>query len=251
MVRKYVVSSLMFVSVFAMQLSATPIDSVTMTSTGYGARDVMTIWGGGWSGLTVYSGLFMFNKTASTGTGNLIDNGIVGGFCMDLSEYLASGPKTYEVLDVAAGPKPTTFLGDGMGDIKAAYLSELWGRYFDSSWMAGGTYTAAQNAQAEAFQAAIWEIIYEDMPTSSAGWDVTIDGTMGDRGFMAANLDSTLANSWLTSLTGTYQSAANLAALSACGTQDILVAIPEPATVAFLAVGLLLAVSRGYKTLNG
>jgi hypothetical protein len=250
MIKKYFVSSLMLVSVFTMQLSATPIDSVTMTYTGFGAKDTMTIWGGGWSGLTVYSGLFMFNKTASSGAGNLIDDGTVGGFCIDLSQYLASGSKTYEVLNVSEGPKPTIFLGSGMGAIKAAYLSELWGRYFDSSWMAGGTYTAAQNAQAAAFQAAIWEIIYEDMPMSSAGWDVTIDGTTGNNGFRAANLDFTLANSWLGSLTGTYQGA-NLAALSSDSAQDMLVAIPEPATVGFLAVGLLLAVSRGYKTLNG
>ncbi|MFA6187230.1 MAG: hypothetical protein WC770_08495 [Phycisphaerae bacterium] len=249
MMKKYVVSSLMLVSVFVMQLSANPVDSVTMTNTGFGAKDTMTIWGGGHSGLTVYSGIFMFNKTASTGTGNLISNGTIGGFCMDLSEYLASGPQTYEVLNVSEGPKPTTFLGGGMGATKAAYLSELWGRYFDSSWMAGGTYTAAQNAQAEVFQAAIWEIIYEDLPTSSAGWDVTIDSTTGNKGFIAANLDYTLANSWLGSLTGMYQGA-NLTALSYNGNQDILTVIPEPATVAFLAAGLLLAVSRGYKTLN-
>jgi hypothetical protein len=249
MMKKYFVSSLMLVSVFAMQLSATPINSVTMTYTGFGAKDTITIWGGGWSDLTTDSGLFLLNKTASTGTGSLIENGIIGGFCMDLPEYLASGSKTYEVLDVAAGPTPTTFLGSGMGAIKAAYLSELWGRYFDSAWMAGGTYTAAQNAQAAAFQAAIWEIIYEDMPMSSAGWDVTIDGTAGDKGFRAANLNYTLANSWLVSLTGTYQGA-NLAGLSSNGTQDVLIAIPEPATVGLLAVGLLLAVCRGYKTLN-
>ncbi|MFA6176802.1 MAG: hypothetical protein WC765_09520 [Phycisphaerae bacterium] len=250
MIKKYVVSTLMLVSMFALQLSANPVDSVTMTSTGYGAKDAITFWGGGHSGLTVYAGLFMFNKTGSTGTGNLIDNGTIGGFCMDLSEYLASGPKTYEVLDVSAGPVPTTFLGGGMGQAKADYLSELWGRYFDSSWMAGGTYTAAQNAQAEVFQAAIWEIIYEDMPTTSAGWDVTIDSTAGNKGFRATNLDYTLANSWLGSLTGNYQGA-NLTALSYCGSQDVLVAIPEPATVAFLSIGLLLAVSRGYKTMNG
>lgn len=250
MIKKYVVSSLMLVSMFALQLSATPIDSVTMSHTGYGAKDTMTIWGGGHSGLSTYAGLFMFNKTESTGSGNLIDNGVVGGFCIDLSQYLASGSNTYEVLDVAAGPVPTTFLGSGMGAVKAAYLSELWSRYFDSSWMAGGTYTAAQNAQAEAFQAAIWEIIYEDMPTSPTGWDVTIDGTLGNNGFRATNLDFTLANSWLSSLTGTYQGA-NLTALSFDGSQDVLVAIPEPATVAFLAAGLLFAVSRGYKRLNG
>jgi hypothetical protein len=250
MMKKYLVSSLMMLSVFALQLSATPVDSVTMTYTGYGAKDVMTVWGGGQSSLTINAGIFMFNKTASTGTGNLIDNGVLGGFCIDLSQYLATGSKTYEVIDVADGPKPTTILGSGMGAVKAAYLSELWSRYFDSAWMGGGTYTSTQNEYAEVFQAAIWEIVYEDLPTSSAGWDVTLDGTVGNKGFKATNLNYTLANSWLGSLTGCYQGT-NLAALSSDCTQDIMVAIPEPATVAFLAIGLLMAVGRGYKTLNG
>jgi hypothetical protein len=250
MMKKYFVSSLILVSVFAMQLSATPIDSVTMSYNGFGAKNMMTVWGGGQSGLSIYAGMFMFNKTASTGTGNLLDNGTIGGFCMDLSEYLATGSKTYEVLQPSEGPKPNNVLGGGMGDVKANYLSELWGRHFDSSWMAGGIYTPTQNAQAAAFQAAIWEVIYEDMPMSSAGWDVTVDGTIGNKGFKAANLDYALANSWLHGLTGTYQGA-NLAALSSDGAQDVLVAVPEPATVAFLAVGLLFAVSKGYKTLNG
>jgi hypothetical protein len=114
--------------------------------------------------------------------------------------------------------------------------------------MAGGTYSATQNTQAAAFKAAIWAVIYEDMPMTSAGWDVTIDSTVGDMGFKATGLNYTLANSWLHSLTGTYQGT-SLAALSSCGTQDVLVAIPEPATVAFLAFGLI-AVCRGYKTLN-
>jgi len=113
---------------------------------------------------------------------------------------------------------------------------------------AGGSYSSTQNRQAEAFQAAIWEIIYEDVPASSSGWDVAHDGTGGSKGFRATNLDHTLANSWLHSLDGTGRMA-DLRDLSYCGVQDILVSIPEPATVAFLSVGLLLAVSRGYRKL--
>jgi len=192
MVKKCVVSYLIFVSILTVQLFATPIDSVTMTYIGIGAKSAMNIWGGGLTGLNVYAGPFMFNKTASTGTGNLIENSVIGGFYIDLSEYLASGSKTYEVLDVSAWPKTTTFLGGGMGQAKANYLSELWGRYFDSAWMAGGTYTVAQNTHAEAVAASVWEIIYEDLPASSAGWDVTIDDTAGNKGFKATNLDYTL-----------------------------------------------------------
>ncbi len=220
---------------------ATPIyGTVTMNSAGYGAKDTMTIWGGGWSGLSVYAGVLMFDKTAGTGQGEFLDNGYIGGFCMDLSEYVAKGSFTYDVIMLEDGPRPTTFLGASMGQAKADYISELWGRFFDPAWSAGGTYTSQQNREAEAFAAAIWEIIYEDLPSSSAGWNVAVDGTGGSGGFKATNLDYQLANSWLSALNGTGPMA-DLRALSALGAQDFIVQIPEPATVAFLAFGFMLA----------
>jgi hypothetical protein len=207
-----------------------------MESAGYGAKSTMTIWGGGRYDYSVPAGVLMFDKTAGTGQGEWLDNGYIGGFCMDLSEYVAQGSFTYDVLAVEDGPRPTAFLGEAMGGQKADYIAELWGRFYDSAWSAGGTYTEQQNREAEAFAAAIWEIIYEDLPSSSAGWDVTKDGTWGSRGFKATNLDYTLANSWLAALDGTGPMA-NLRALSAVGAQDFIVQIPEPATVAFLAFG--------------
>jgi hypothetical protein len=208
-----------------------------MSSAGYGAKDTMTIWGGGWSGLNVYAGVLMFDKTAGTDQGEWLDNGYIGGFCMDLSEYVAQGSFTYDVLAVEDGPRPLSFLGEAMGQQKADSIAELWGRFYDPAWSAGGAYTYQQNKDAEAFAAAIWEIIYEDLPSSSAGWDVTSDGTFGSGGFKATNLNYSLANSWLAALDGTGPMA-DLRALSAVGAQDFIVQIPEPATVAFLAFGL-------------
>jgi hypothetical protein len=145
----------------------------------------------------------MFDKTAGTGQGGLLDNGIIGGFCMDLSEYLGSGSLNYDVLMLEDGPRPTTFLGGPMGQRKAAFLAELWGRFYNPVWAAGGTYTSQQKSDAEAFAAAVWEIVYEDLPASSSGWDVMIDGTDGSRGFRATNLDYQTANNWLHALDGT------------------------------------------------
>jgi hypothetical protein len=123
------------------QSIATPIyGTVTMDSAGYGAKDTMTIWGGGWSGLNVYAGVQMFNKTAGTGQGEYLDNGYVGGFCMDLSEYVAHGSLTYDVIMPQDGPRPTSFLGQAMGQAKADYLAELWGRFYDPAWSAGGNF---------------------------------------------------------------------------------------------------------------
>ncbi len=236
---------------------ATPIyGTATLEFAGYGAKDTMTIWGGrprglraeggGWSGLNVYAGVHMFNKTAGTGEGELLDS-YIGGFCMELSEYVAQGSFSYDVLAVEDGPRPISFLGDSMGQEKADYIAELWGRFYAPAWSAGGAYTEQQNREAEAFAAAIWEIIYEDLPASSAGWDVAKDGTWGRKGFKATNLDEQLANSWLGALDGTGEMA-DLRALSAFGAQDFIVQIPEPATVAFLAFGFMLAVAGKLST---
>ena len=239
MVKRIIAATLVSLALgtITLQVSATPIyGTVTMSHIGYGAKDTMTIWGGGHSGLSVYAGVYMFNKIAGTGEGQLLDNDRIGGFCMDLSEYLASGSKTYDVLMPQDSPRPTTFLGGPMGQQKAAYLAELWGRFFDPAWAAGDSFSSQQKSDAEAFAAAVWEIIYEDLPASSSGWDVTTDGTGGSRGFKATNLNYQTANSWLHALDGTGP-VAQLRALSYSGYQDFIVVIPEPATVAFMMVG--------------
>jgi hypothetical protein len=240
---KKCIFALVLMTLIVLEASATPIyGTVTMSNTGYGAKDTMTIWGGGHSGLNVYAGVYMFDKTAGTDQGGLLNNGTIGGFCMDLSEYLGSSSLNYDVLMLEDGPRPTTFLGGPMGQQKAAFLAELWGRFYNPVWATGGTYTSQQKSDAEAFAAAVWEIVYEDLPASSSGWNVMIDGTDGSRGFRAANLDYQTANNWLRALDGTGPMA-QLRSLSRIGSQDFLVAIqdpgaiPEPATIAFAAIG--------------
>lgn len=232
----------------SVQSFATPIyGNVTMSYTGEGAYDTMTIWGGGWNGLNVYAGTSMFNKTAGSDDGQYIDNGPIGVFCIDLLEYIAPGSLTYDVIMPEDGPRPTTFLGGAMGQAKADYLSELWGRHYDPAWATNGSHTVQQNKQAEAFAASVWEIVYENTPTSPMFWDVTVDSTLGSKGFRAANLDYVTANNWLHSLNGTG-TMANLRALSYIGSQDFIIDIgnntniPEPASLAFFSVvGFVLA----------
>jgi len=127
---------------------------------------------------------------------------------------------------------------------KANYLRELWARYYDNAWAGGGTLTTQQHEAAEAFASAVWEIVYEDLPTSSLGWDVTIDGTAGERGFRAECLDSDTANKWLHNLTGSGPKA-DLRAFVCNGQQDYLVAVTEPATIMLLGVGGLLSLMGG------
>jgi hypothetical protein len=241
--------SLIIICLISAECIATPIyGTVTMSPSGFGAKDTMKIWGGGLNGVDVYAGVYMFNKTAGTGQGQNLANGYIGGLCMDLSQDIAPGSSTYDVIMPQDGPKPTTFLGSTMGTVKAAYLSELWGRYYDPAWAVVGNYTSQQDSRAEAFAAAVWEIVYEDLPTSPAGWDVTKDSTGGNRGFKAEDLDYLTANNWLHSLNGTGPMA-DLRSLSNICSQDMLVAmpsVPEPATVILLTVGGMI-ISLGSK----
>ena len=137
-------------------------------------------------------------------------------------------------------------LNETFGEEKADALSELWGRYYDPAWEGTGSFSYQENNDAAAFGAAVWEIIYEDLPSSSLGWDVTTDGTAGIPGFAASGLDETLANNWLHSLDGTGPKA-SLAAFTNDGNQNYLVAVPEPTTIALLGLGGALSLIRKRK----
>ncbi|MEN6338176.1 MAG: PEP-CTERM sorting domain-containing protein, partial [Phycisphaerales bacterium] len=131
--------------------------------------------------------------------------------------------------------------GETLGTTKANYIRELWARYYDPAWVSRAP-TAQDNRAAQAFAAAIWEIIYEKMPTATADWDVTLDGTVGLGGFKAENLDYETANRWLHSLTG-GGAKADLRVIVSNGNQEYLVAVPEPATAILLGLGGLLSVA--------
>lgn len=220
---------------------AVPLGTVDIEHTGYGASGQLNIWGGGWSGTSVHGGVYMLDKTAGTGEGTHWDDGLLGSFCIELSELAPKDPLTYNVVMPEYAPEPTFFLGDYMGSAKAEYLKELWDVFFDPNWVGSGPFTSQQNSNAEAFAAAIWEIIYEDLPSSPAGWDVNTDGTTGNRGFRCTNADTATANTWLHSLDGSGPKA-DLRAFVYCGKQDYITEIPpteapEPTTMVLFGLG--------------
>ncbi|OHB61145.1 MAG: hypothetical protein A2167_04725 [Planctomycetes bacterium RBG_13_46_10] len=215
---------------------ATPVGTVDIVHDGYGASDVLTIYGGGHSGLNGYGGVYMLDKTAGTGQGNIWSNGPIGGFCIELHQWSPDTTTKYDV--VALQEVNNSFMGGVMGAAKADYLAELWGRFYNPAWADGGPYSGEEKGMAEAFAAAVWEIIYEDMPASPLNWDVTVDGSAGSHGFYAQNVNSALANSWLNILDGTGPKAQLMAFVNE-GKQDFLVQVPEPATVCLLGLGWL------------
>lgn len=217
-------------------VEAYPLGTVEIVNTGNAASETITVWGGGLQGADVYAGVYTFDKTAGTGEGKLWDNGLVTGFCTELPETVPTITSKYSVVKLQDGPAPTSFLGGPMGEVKADYISELWGRFYDPSWASEGPYTWKQNSQASAFASAIWEIVYEDLPAIPTKWDVTVDGTAGSGGFASKWVDADLANNWLHKLDGTGPKA-DLRLFSFNGSQDYIAQVPEPATIALLGLG--------------
>ncbi len=219
------------------------LGTIDIVYDGAGAGGTAELWGGGLEGAARRTGVYMLDKTGGTGDGALWENGSIGAFCMELSEVAPSCTKTYSVVLPEDGQKPTTFLGEKIGFEKGEYIREIWGRYFDESWFRNGPFTLQQNSEAEAFAAAVWEIIYEDLPASPSMWDVRVDSTCGPLGFRATGLDSDTANNMLHSLDGTGPKA-DLRAFVYCGKQDYITEVPELATILLLGLSSL-ALLRG------
>jgi hypothetical protein len=222
---------------------AAPLGTVDIAYTGQGAYDTVSVWAGGYEGITGNAGVYMLDKSGGTGEGTIWPNGPIGSFCIEWAELASSSTLTYKVIMPEDGPLPTSFLGSTMGVTKAKYIEELWGRYFNPAWVGSCAFGSYYNNQAAAFAAALWEIVHEDLPISPLGWDVTVDGTAGSRGFRAEYLDAYTANTWLHSLNGTGPMA-NLRVFSYNGQQDFIAEVPEPATMALLGLGGMLSLLR-------
>jgi hypothetical protein len=222
------------VFVFPCLTKAAPVGTVDIVHDGFGASDVLTVWGGGLSGLNGYGGVYMLDKTAGTGQGNIWANGPIGVFCMELHQWSPDTTIKYDV--VALDEVDNSFMGGVIGTAKADYLAELWGRFYNPAWADGGPYSSEEKSKAEAFAAAVWEIVYEDLPTSPLNWNVSVDGSSGSHGFYAQNVDAVTANNWLHALDGTGTKAQLMAFVNS-GKQDFIVQVPEPATVCLLGLG--------------
>ena len=220
-------------------------NTVDIVHDGYGANGTVFFTGAGYDFFDFAeagAGVYMLNKTGDTGIGNTWPNTKIPGFCIELEETAPTSTYTYQVMMPEDAYNNIT--GQTMGTTKANYIRELWAKYYDNSWAGSGPHTAQQNAAAESFAAAIWEIVYEDLPATPLGWDISTDGTLGIRGFRAEELDTTTTNNWLHSLTG-GGAKADLRVFVNQGQQDYLVAVPEPATVLLLGLGGLLSLMGG------
>lgn len=239
--RRLIVTVVLASVVLTSTASATILGTVNLQNHNNALSDVGKLWGGGLSGLYAYTGIYSWINAGGTGSGTDVPN---WGFCIELTQ----GPYTgwQDVIPLNEAPLPAQF-GTPMQTTKADYICELWDKHFDSSWLTGGT---ANKQMAEAFGAAVWEIIYETLPASPLSWDVTA-GT----GFRATGIEqAAIANDWLHQLEGITTHSCNLVATSAPTGQDYLVqlpktppSVPEPATIVLLGLGALVLLRKENK----
>jgi len=228
-------------------VKATPVGTVEIINSGYGANEIINVWGAGYSGTSLYSGVYMLDKTYGTGEGKLWSDGPIGAFCTELTELPPDSILKYDVIALEDGPIPTSFLGGPMGTAKADYIRELWGRFYDPSWVGSSPFSLLENSLTSAFAAAVWEIVYEDLPASPLKWDVTVDGGPLESGFRCDYVYADIANRWLHALDGTGPKA-DLRVFSYNGSQDYIVAVPEPTTIALLSLGSVLGLLHRKRT---
>ena len=134
------------------------VDTITLDRAGWGAKGTTNIYGGGNNGTNVYAGLLKMEVLATSGVAEDFDIGsTIGVFCIDLVQYADNDTRTFDAIEPEDGPNPTDFLSGPMGQEKAELLSELWGRFYDSTWLTSLSYTSEQNTAAEAFQVCIWK----------------------------------------------------------------------------------------------
>jgi hypothetical protein len=207
------------------------LGTIDIEHIGYGAKSVIKVWGGGYNGVSIYGGVYMFETSNGTGQGELLDDEPLGAFCIELPQGAPGSLTEYDIVMPEEAQKPPGFI---IGPTKAAYLAELWQKFFDDDWAGDAPFTSQQKSDAEAFAAAVWEIVYEAETDNPLDWDVKTGP-----GFRCTNADRDKANEWLHNL---GDSRADLWALVNVDCQDFLIEVPpggmpEPATVLLLGLG--------------
>jgi len=159
-------------------------------------------------------------------------------FCADIKQYASGSFLRYDIYKPEDAP-----IGGGntpMGDAKAADLRRLFDNY--SAYGLGalpytlGTTTYGANQTSAAFQASVWEIIYE-----TSAYDVKQNVFR----ITSSNASRDLANYWLTHL-GDVDPCLGLRILVRDDQQDFAIVvpgigrdpIPEPVTMAGLMLGI-------------
>jgi hypothetical protein len=199
----------------------TSVDMTTFSVTVVNSSGTYTESGG--------AGKFHWQGTAANPVGL---QGAFTSFCIDLKDWVSiGGTFTYNLADLKSAPIQNgtntginAGLAGGMGADKADVLSLLFGQHYND---------VVDAATAGAFQAAIWEIVYEDAVPTFSTYDVTtLNPSSSTRGFKVNTPTSVTAkaNEWLRNLDGSG-ARMSLAAITSSTYQDQIVIVPTPSAV--------------------
>jgi len=153
-------------------------------------------------------------------SGILGPGGTFSTFCIEGTQNVSFGTNetwTNGVVDLSTAPTP----GPTLGTTKAGYITELYDRSFDS--------IGSDPELATAFQLAIWEIVYDGIPTLGGETSAVFNGG----NFTASNDGTAISDAvgMLNGITGSgYTNSYSVYALSDGGIQDQVFAVKNGGT---------------------
>lgn len=191
---------------------------------------------------TVHTGAYMFEIDPSaprTGLGLDLPVGeMFGAVCIDVTQCASSSYRDYSIVPLTDAPL-TPYTGvEPMSANRAALIENLWHDHFDLDWIAPGPYSLTEKLMAEAFNAAVWELVFEE-----EGNPLNIlDGALQ----VADVNDTSLANDWLAGLDAGGERTTLYALSNSCyrdyvvliPTRDDDRVVPEPITMTGLLIGV-------------
>ncbi|HBG77222.1 MAG TPA: hypothetical protein DDW84_00020 [Phycisphaerales bacterium] len=200
------------------------------------------------------NGLMVMNTKNPIGELSQYIGNHIWAYCYEKDQYSSFSYATFNV-------KP---LAEAINSDKAQLISQLWALHYDHAWqsdtyiyyggnqggfVAGQPANTLENQQALAMSFAIYEIIY-DFAGSINSLNLSQGNLIANASGTNPSLAVSIAQTWLSNLilpcdyTGPM---AQLVSISNGSLQDVITEIPEPATIAILSLGGLLAMWKRRK----
>jgi hypothetical protein len=221
-------------------VSSAGADTVNMafTGTGKGGNVHVTYFG---TQINVFAGQLKHTITSGTGIGA----GLTGEwrtFCSDFDQHVSGSSSVFEIV----APAELTVRGNDLGPGKAAALAGMYAA-FGSSAIA----SSASNDLGEAFQLAVWEVLYDYNPSVGVGSISLGGGNIAFSQYGGGAFSDSLINTFnglLASMTS-GSPVPTLLGLESGTNQDQLlygstVTVPTPGAASLALCGMIVCVRR-------